>query len=211
MTPTVSWGEWRYWLCFLKRYSWWPALWHSWVDIKWICMTPGTEWAGSVTTQRPLCFWPCGPRWNNFSDFQGWLLLIQIGVSSFSFHIVCMYVFWYFKTFSFLPMISPPDPVSGEEFGRNADESRWVCWNAGYGELAQAMKQWKMGGLWMHWKLMTSIFASCNSSVFCLQIRNDTSQIVNENLPQIQQKSDEMRQIYRRIDKLEVSDHGWGC
>lgn len=37
------------------------------------------------------------------------------------------------------------------------------------------------------------------------QIRNDTSQIVNENLPQIQQKSDEMRQIYRRIDKLEVS------
>ncbi|XP_062266632.1 biogenesis of lysosome-related organelles complex 1 subunit 4 [Platichthys flesus] len=35
-------------------------------------------------------------------------------------------------------------------------------------------------------------------------IRNDTSQIVNENLPQIQQKSDEMRQIYRRIDKLEA-------
>lgn len=37
------------------------------------------------------------------------------------------------------------------------------------------------------------------------QIRNDTSQIVNENLPQIQQKSDEMRQMYRRIDQLEVS------
>lgn len=35
-------------------------------------------------------------------------------------------------------------------------------------------------------------------------IRNDTSQIVNENLPQIQQKSEEMRQIYRRIDKLEA-------
>ncbi|CAF96040.1 unnamed protein product [Tetraodon nigroviridis] len=35
-------------------------------------------------------------------------------------------------------------------------------------------------------------------------IRNDTSQIVNENLPQIQQKSDEMRQIYRRIDKLDA-------
>ncbi|XP_006787939.1 biogenesis of lysosome-related organelles complex 1 subunit 4 [Neolamprologus brichardi] len=35
-------------------------------------------------------------------------------------------------------------------------------------------------------------------------IRNDTSQIVNENLPQIQQKSDEMRQIYRRINKLEA-------
>ncbi|KAM8883674.1 biogenesis of lysosome-related organelles complex 1 subunit 4 [Synchiropus picturatus] len=34
-------------------------------------------------------------------------------------------------------------------------------------------------------------------------IRNDTSQIVNENLPQIQHKSNEMRQIYRRIDKLE--------
>ncbi|XP_030202666.1 biogenesis of lysosome-related organelles complex 1 subunit 4 [Gadus morhua] len=35
-------------------------------------------------------------------------------------------------------------------------------------------------------------------------IRNDTSQIVNENLPQIQRKSDEMRHIYRRIDKLEA-------
>ncbi|XP_071770820.2 biogenesis of lysosome-related organelles complex 1 subunit 4 [Centroberyx gerrardi] len=35
-------------------------------------------------------------------------------------------------------------------------------------------------------------------------VRNDTSQIVSENLPQIQQKSDEMRQIYRRIDKLEA-------
>ncbi|KAM9737931.1 biogenesis of lysosome-related organelles complex 1 subunit 4 [Menidia menidia] len=35
-------------------------------------------------------------------------------------------------------------------------------------------------------------------------IRNDTSQIVNENLPQIQQKADEMRQIYRKIDKLEA-------
>lgn len=35
-------------------------------------------------------------------------------------------------------------------------------------------------------------------------IRNDTSQIVNENLPQIQQKSEEMRQIYRKIDKLEA-------
>ncbi|MEQ2231972.1 hypothetical protein ILYODFUR_006220 [Ilyodon furcidens] len=34
-------------------------------------------------------------------------------------------------------------------------------------------------------------------------IRNDTSQIVNENLLKIQHKSDEMRQIYRRIDKLE--------
>lgn len=43
--------------------------------------------------------------------------------------------------------------------------------------------------------------------MFYPQIRNDTSQIVNENLPQIQQKSDEMRQIYRRIDKLEVNDH----
>ncbi|KAI7799137.1 biogenesis of lysosome-related organelles complex 1 subunit 4 [Triplophysa rosa] len=35
-------------------------------------------------------------------------------------------------------------------------------------------------------------------------IRNDTSQIVNENLPQIQRKSEEMREIYRKIDKLEV-------
>ncbi|KAL2079900.1 hypothetical protein ACEWY4_023693 [Coilia grayii] len=35
-------------------------------------------------------------------------------------------------------------------------------------------------------------------------IRNDTSQIVNENLPQIHRKSEEMRQIYRKIDKLEA-------
>uniref|UniRef100_A0A673HU01 Uncharacterized protein n=1 Tax=Sinocyclocheilus rhinocerous TaxID=307959 RepID=A0A673HU01_9TELE len=35
-------------------------------------------------------------------------------------------------------------------------------------------------------------------------IRNDTSQVVNENLPQIQRKSEEMREIYRKIDKLEV-------
>uniref|UniRef100_A0A3Q2PWZ5 Biogenesis of lysosomal organelles complex-1, subunit 4, cappuccino n=1 Tax=Fundulus heteroclitus TaxID=8078 RepID=A0A3Q2PWZ5_FUNHE len=35
-------------------------------------------------------------------------------------------------------------------------------------------------------------------------IRNDTTQIVNENLPKIQHRSDEMRQIYRRIDKLEA-------
>ncbi|XP_061676670.1 biogenesis of lysosome-related organelles complex 1 subunit 4 [Syngnathoides biaculeatus] len=34
-------------------------------------------------------------------------------------------------------------------------------------------------------------------------IRSDTSQIVSENLPQIQQKSEEMRELYRRIDKLE--------
>ncbi|XP_077446587.1 biogenesis of lysosome-related organelles complex 1 subunit 4 [Stigmatopora argus] len=34
-------------------------------------------------------------------------------------------------------------------------------------------------------------------------IRSETSQIVSENLPQIQQKSTEMRQLYRRIDKLE--------
>ncbi|XP_057684715.1 biogenesis of lysosome-related organelles complex 1 subunit 4 [Corythoichthys intestinalis] len=34
-------------------------------------------------------------------------------------------------------------------------------------------------------------------------IRSDTTQIVSENLPQIQQKSEEMRQLYRRIDKLE--------
>ncbi|XP_016321674.1 biogenesis of lysosome-related organelles complex 1 subunit 4-like isoform X1 [Sinocyclocheilus anshuiensis] len=35
-------------------------------------------------------------------------------------------------------------------------------------------------------------------------IRNDTSQVVNENLPQIQRKSEEMREIYRKIDKLEA-------
>ncbi|XP_051949068.1 biogenesis of lysosome-related organelles complex 1 subunit 4-like [Xyrauchen texanus] len=35
-------------------------------------------------------------------------------------------------------------------------------------------------------------------------IRNDTSQVVNENLPQIQRQSEEMREIYRKIDKLEA-------
>ncbi|XP_072530862.1 biogenesis of lysosome-related organelles complex 1 subunit 4 [Salminus brasiliensis] len=35
-------------------------------------------------------------------------------------------------------------------------------------------------------------------------IRNDTSQIVNINLPQIHQKSEDMREIYRKIDKLEA-------
>ncbi|KAJ7991383.1 hypothetical protein DPEC_G00283240 [Dallia pectoralis] len=35
-------------------------------------------------------------------------------------------------------------------------------------------------------------------------IRNDTSQIVNGNLPQIHRKSEEMRQIYRKIDKLDA-------
>ncbi|XP_051927254.1 biogenesis of lysosome-related organelles complex 1 subunit 4 isoform X2 [Hippocampus zosterae] len=35
------------------------------------------------------------------------------------------------------------------------------------------------------------------------EIRSDTSQIVSENIPQIQQKSEEIRQLYRRIDQLE--------
>ncbi|MBN3295327.1 BL1S4 protein, partial [Amia calva] len=35
-------------------------------------------------------------------------------------------------------------------------------------------------------------------------IRSDTSQVVNENLPQIHRKSEEMRDIYRKIDKLEA-------
>ncbi|KAB5517750.1 hypothetical protein PHYPO_G00170760 [Pangasianodon hypophthalmus] len=35
-------------------------------------------------------------------------------------------------------------------------------------------------------------------------IRNDTSQIVNISLPQIYKKSEDMRQIYRKIDKLEA-------
>ncbi|KAG7325850.1 hypothetical protein KOW79_010775 [Hemibagrus wyckioides] len=35
-------------------------------------------------------------------------------------------------------------------------------------------------------------------------IRNDTSQIVNISLPQIHRKAEEMRQIYRKIDKLEA-------
>lgn len=35
-------------------------------------------------------------------------------------------------------------------------------------------------------------------------IRNDTSQIVNINLPQIHRKSEDMREIYKKIDKLEA-------
>uniref|UniRef100_V9KSU9 Cappuccino-like protein n=2 Tax=Callorhinchus milii TaxID=7868 RepID=V9KSU9_CALMI len=35
-------------------------------------------------------------------------------------------------------------------------------------------------------------------------IRNDSSQVVNENIPQIHKKADEMRQMYKKIDKLEV-------
>ncbi|XP_062845429.1 biogenesis of lysosome-related organelles complex 1 subunit 4 [Trichomycterus rosablanca] len=35
-------------------------------------------------------------------------------------------------------------------------------------------------------------------------IRNDTSQIVNVSLPQIYRKSEDMRQIYRKIDNLEA-------
>ncbi|XP_060721543.1 biogenesis of lysosome-related organelles complex 1 subunit 4 [Tachysurus vachellii] len=35
-------------------------------------------------------------------------------------------------------------------------------------------------------------------------IRNDTSQIVNISLPQIHKKAEDMRQIYRKIDKLEA-------
>ncbi|KAM6135585.1 biogenesis of lysosome-related organelles complex 1 subunit 4 [Pterocles gutturalis] len=35
-------------------------------------------------------------------------------------------------------------------------------------------------------------------------IRNDSSQVVNESIPQIYTKATEMRQIYRKIDKLEA-------
>ncbi|MGH0155725.1 UNVERIFIED_CONTAM: hypothetical protein FKN15_029963 [Acipenser sinensis] len=36
-------------------------------------------------------------------------------------------------------------------------------------------------------------------------IRNDTSQVVNDSLPQIHRKSEEMRKIYTKIDKLDAS------
>lgn len=44
----------------------------------------------------------------------------------------------------------------------------------------------------------------CIISLNCLQIRSDSSQVVNESIPQIYAKATEMRQIYRKIDKLEV-------
>ncbi|XP_043922175.1 biogenesis of lysosome-related organelles complex 1 subunit 4-like [Protopterus annectens] len=36
------------------------------------------------------------------------------------------------------------------------------------------------------------------------QIRSDSSQVVNENLPEILAKASEMKQIYKKIDKLEA-------
>ncbi|XP_075777244.1 biogenesis of lysosome-related organelles complex 1 subunit 4 isoform X3 [Pelodiscus sinensis] len=38
----------------------------------------------------------------------------------------------------------------------------------------------------------------------CAQIRSETSQVVNESVPQVHTKATEMRQIYRKIDKLEA-------
>ncbi|GCB71185.1 biogenesis of lysosome-related organelles complex 1 subunit 4-like isoform X1 [Scyliorhinus torazame] len=35
-------------------------------------------------------------------------------------------------------------------------------------------------------------------------IRNDSSQIMNENIPEIHAKADEMKQLYKKIDKLEA-------
>uniref|UniRef100_K7FBZ3 Biosis of lysosomal organelles complex 1 subunit 4 n=1 Tax=Pelodiscus sinensis TaxID=13735 RepID=K7FBZ3_PELSI len=35
-------------------------------------------------------------------------------------------------------------------------------------------------------------------------IRSETSQVVNESVPQVHTKATEMRQIYRKIDKLEA-------
>ncbi|KAK6491601.1 biogenesis of lysosome-related organelles complex 1 subunit 4 [Huso huso] len=35
-------------------------------------------------------------------------------------------------------------------------------------------------------------------------IRNDTTQVVNDSLPQIHRKSEEMRKIYKKIDKLDA-------
>ncbi|XP_048448548.1 biogenesis of lysosome-related organelles complex 1 subunit 4-like [Rhincodon typus] len=35
-------------------------------------------------------------------------------------------------------------------------------------------------------------------------IRNDSSQIMNENIPEIHAKADEMKQLYQKIDKLEA-------
>ncbi|XP_060706052.1 biogenesis of lysosome-related organelles complex 1 subunit 4 isoform X1 [Hemiscyllium ocellatum] len=35
-------------------------------------------------------------------------------------------------------------------------------------------------------------------------IRNDSSQIMNENIPEIHVKADEMKQLYNKIDKLEA-------
>ncbi|XP_060706053.1 biogenesis of lysosome-related organelles complex 1 subunit 4 isoform X2 [Hemiscyllium ocellatum] len=50
--------------------------------------------------------------------------------------------------------------------------------------------------------------ASCYSSYLTAtaqaEIRNDSSQIMNENIPEIHVKADEMKQLYNKIDKLEA-------
>ncbi|XP_039592803.1 biogenesis of lysosome-related organelles complex 1 subunit 4 [Polypterus senegalus] len=42
-------------------------------------------------------------------------------------------------------------------------------------------------------------------------IRNDTSQVVNDNLPQIYRKAEEMRAVYRKIDNLDAFVKMVGC
>ncbi|XP_078097784.1 biogenesis of lysosome-related organelles complex 1 subunit 4 isoform X2 [Mustelus asterias] len=50
--------------------------------------------------------------------------------------------------------------------------------------------------------------ASCYSGYLTAEaggeIRNDSSQIMNENIPEIHAKADEMKQLYKKIDKLEA-------
>uniref|UniRef100_A0A669P7D3 Biogenesis of lysosomal organelles complex 1 subunit 4 n=1 Tax=Phasianus colchicus TaxID=9054 RepID=A0A669P7D3_PHACC len=49
-----------------------------------------------------------------------------------------------------------------------------------------------------------SAYLLVERSAFSEQIRSDSSQVVNESIPEIYTKATEMRQIYRRIDKLEA-------
>ncbi|KAK2539973.1 Bloc1s4 [Columba livia] len=49
-----------------------------------------------------------------------------------------------------------------------------------------------------------SAYLLADRSLFSEEIRTDSSQVVNESLPQIYTKATEMRHIYRKIDKLEA-------
>ncbi|XP_032870002.1 biogenesis of lysosome-related organelles complex 1 subunit 4-like isoform X2 [Amblyraja radiata] len=49
-----------------------------------------------------------------------------------------------------------------------------------------------------------SFYSDCLTASAGQEIRNDSSQIMNENIPEIHAKADEMKHMYKKIDKLEA-------
>ncbi|KAM9575845.1 biogenesis of lysosome-related organelles complex 1 subunit 4 isoform 2-T2 [Guaruba guarouba] len=49
-----------------------------------------------------------------------------------------------------------------------------------------------------------SAYLLADRSLFSDEIRSDSSQVINESIPEIYTKATEMRHIYRKIDKLEA-------